>query len=498
MASRRDQLNAYTFARKRTVAAFLQPSANGSEEGAPRPMRSIVPSLAVAALLVAGFGGWGLIKPSAAPGWNTPYANVLVGSESTTRYVVLKNAAGVVELHPVLNMASARLLLKSNNFSVIKVDESLLDSGKPPIGPTVGIPYAPDRLPAASEAGSPKYWAVCERKGGGSDAQKAVFVLDRRDPGRTTLDGAGKLRPGRALYVTGPGNPGTPYLIAPDGTAYPISTTPAPGDPSDNGSLLLRLIFGDTAAPQQVTADWLRTFHQGTPIAFPDLSGFGRPAGLSGLPAAVNRVGMVISAPSGSGVQDYVVLPGKVAPVSKFVAHLLMNMPEADFYPSSPHKPVSVPPSQFNPSGTPYLGDTGWPAEVPRQANLGSPGKAPVSCSVYRGTMDHATPELSVWSGDSYPVADPEVASSAYVTPGSGLLYRQVTGTAASGGLYLVTDTGLRYNLPGGDSAQSTDSSAARLGYGEIKPQAVPADWSAFLPVGPTLDSTDAAQEQGS
>lgn len=35
MASRKEQLNAYTFARKRVVAAFLQPSPAGSDEGAP-------------------------------------------------------------------------------------------------------------------------------------------------------------------------------------------------------------------------------------------------------------------------------------------------------------------------------------------------------------------------------------------------------------------------------------------------------------------------------
>lgn len=35
MASRRDQLNAYTFAKRRMLAAFLQPSPDGSEKGRP-------------------------------------------------------------------------------------------------------------------------------------------------------------------------------------------------------------------------------------------------------------------------------------------------------------------------------------------------------------------------------------------------------------------------------------------------------------------------------
>src|SRR5687768_11069202 len=61
---RRDELAAYTFARKRTVAAFLAPSPGGSEEGAPRPIHTVMPSLAVGIVLVIGFIAWGVIKPT--------------------------------------------------------------------------------------------------------------------------------------------------------------------------------------------------------------------------------------------------------------------------------------------------------------------------------------------------------------------------------------------------------------------------------------------------
>jgi type VII secretion protein EccB len=498
MASRRDQLNAYNFARKRTVAAFLQPTANGSEEGAPRPVRAIVPSLAVAALLLAGFGGWGLIKPSAPPNWDKPYANVLVGSESTTRYVVLKAPHEKPKLHPVLNMASARLLLNSDNFSVLKIDESLLDSGKLEIGATVGIPYAPDRLPDAGNAGAVKVWSVCEQNGSGADPTKAVFVLDGRD--QKFLTGPGVLSGPKALYVMGPGH--VPYLVTADGTAYPIATTAAPTSDGTSGDpqLLLRTLFGTGARPQQVTADWLQTFHQGRTISFPDLTGVGQSAGVPGLPQQVNRVGMVIAAPSGSTTQEYVVLQGKVEPVTHLVAELLMNLPAAQsLYPAgTAPKAQPMGAAAFRPSDTEYLGDNHWPSEIPKQANIQRTSAPQNVCSVYRGTMNGSTPRLSVWTGDRYPVKNADVGTSAYVTPGTGLLYRQVTGTGTSGALYLVTDTGLRYNLPGGTGGQSSDNSAARLGYGQVKPQLVPANWSAFLPVGPKLDSVDAVQEQGS
>ncbi len=149
MASRRDELNAYSFARKRTNAAFLKPLPNGSIESAPRPLKAVLPSVLVGVLILVGFGACGILKPVAPKGWDEVGKNVIVGDESTTRYVVLssKDANGKDQklLHPVLNLASAKLLLDPK-FQVVKVKESELD-GKLAHGPAVGIPYAPDRLP---------------------------------------------------------------------------------------------------------------------------------------------------------------------------------------------------------------------------------------------------------------------------------------------------------------------------------------------------------------
>lgn len=72
MASRRDELNAYTFAKRRTLAAFLQPSPSGSEEGAPKPLRAVVPGLIAGALTLAVFGAWGMFQPTAPPAGTSP------------------------------------------------------------------------------------------------------------------------------------------------------------------------------------------------------------------------------------------------------------------------------------------------------------------------------------------------------------------------------------------------------------------------------------------
>ncbi len=314
MASRRDQLNAYTFAKRRMLAAFLQSSPDGSEEGAPRPLRSVLPGIIVGVIVLAVFGAWGMFKPTAPKGWNTPNAKVIIASDSTTRYVVLKTGKQV-QLHPVLNMASAKLLLNEGKGEVVTVAESVLDNGKIPHGVTIGIPYAPDRLPSASVAGSEKRWVVCERpSAGGESIQKAALVLASRDMEATEGKGE-KLTGGQLLYVEGPD--GNRYVVDANGRAYPVDKT---------DELLLRAVVGSGREPQKVSKEWIATLHTGDAISFPEISG--RPGTAAGAPGQLddttNKVGMVLKASDLNSDQYYVVLPGRVAPISAFVAQLLL------------------------------------------------------------------------------------------------------------------------------------------------------------------------------
>lgn len=323
MASRRDELNAYTFAKKRTVAAFLQPSPGGTEEGAPRPLRAVLPSVIVGALILAGFGAVGMFKPTAPKDWDKPATKVIVGKKSTTRYVVLTTGKGGKKktlLHPVLNLASARLLLNPAEYDVVQVADDVLDAGKPPRGPILGIPYAPDRLPEAEDAGTAKRWAVCVQPGGkGNTVQKAAFVLGARDNGLT--EGRNKLTGSQVFYVQG--QDGARYLVDAKGTKYRIAETTA-----DSGHLTNALV--GSRQPQSVTDDWLATLHEGSPIVFPRIPGnVGAPAHVAGqLSAEENTVGMVLRTRTGEGASYYVVLEGKAQRVSEFTAWLLINSPQ--------------------------------------------------------------------------------------------------------------------------------------------------------------------------
>ncbi|WP_328395781.1 type VII secretion protein EccB [Streptomyces sp. NBC_00390] len=509
MASRRDELNAYTFAKRRLIAQFLQPNATGSEEGAPRPLRAVLPGAIVGVVVLAVFGAWGMFKPVAPKDWNTPDENVIIASKSTTRYVVLRTN-GKVQLHPVLNMASAKLLLLPDKGKVINVDESVLDSGKIPHGATLGIPYAPDRLPDPKEAGAVKRWAVCERPGqGGRSIQKAAFVFAEREQKQT--EGANRLRGGELLYVeSGPDE--ARYVVDAGGKAYPVA----------KDDLLLSQVVGRNQVPQRVSEAWLKTLHKGDTIAFPTVPGrIGDPANAPGeLDPADNRIGMVLSATDGTRNQQYVVLQGRVAPISDFTAKLLLGSKQLISL-GQPGKAKAVSPGVLEP-GAPFNQDKDWPAARPVPVN--DAGTAEDSrntvCNVLREVDgDNGETTLSTWAGTDFPAPLPTGSTSAYVTPGSGQLFRQFKGSnTKSGFLFLVTDTGLRYAMQSnGDTAtddsgigssgseeekrqraQEAQQAQNRLGYKDVDPLPIPAEWSTFLPTGPRLSTGAARQPQGS
>lgn len=510
MASRRDELNAYTFAKRRLVAQFVQPNSTGSEEGAPRPLRAVLPGIIVGVVVLAVFGAWGMFRPVAPKNWDRPGENVIIASKSTTRYVVLETGR-TKQLHPVLNMASAKLLLNPDKGTVIKVDESVLDNGKIRHGATLGIPYAPDRLPDAKEAGTAKRWAVCERPvEGGRAIQKAAFVFADREKDRT--EGPGRLSGGDLLYVEGPAPDRTRYIVDAQGTAYPV----------EKNELLLRQLVGQGRTPQRVSAGWLETLHEGDEITFPTIDGEpGSPAGVPGeLDPEVNKVGMVLTATDGTRKQQYVVLPGRVAPVSDFTAKLLLNSRELIEL-GQDGQATSVSAAAFRP-GEAFGRDKKWPRDAPKPVNSASTGEGSRNtvCNVLREVdEDNGSTTLGTWVGEDFPAPLPTGSSSAYVTPGTGLLFRQFTGSRTDAGfLFLVTDTGLRYAMqsngdnPADDSgigsSGSEDEKKARLleaqqaqnrlGYKDVDPQPVPAAWSAFLPTGPRLSTAAARQPQGS
>ncbi|MCX4829751.1 MULTISPECIES: type VII secretion protein EccB [unclassified Streptomyces] len=500
MASRRDELNAYNFARKRTVAAFLKPLPNGSVDSAPRPLKHAVPGIVMAVVVLAGFGACGMISPVAPKGWDTPEAGIIVTDPSATRYVVLKsdkkdkNGKDKPVLHPVLNLASAKLLLNPKNSgegSVKTVKEKFLDESNIAQGSMVGIPYAPDRMPNDKDAGTAKAWALCQQAIGGADAmststQQTVFVLDKDDAKKVSSKGSGKLDSGKALYVQDEAR--TPYLVSNKGVAYKLA-----GSPALSLDQLVRTLFGDHAKPRTVTDDWLGTLTQSpAPISAPSVPGAGNSSSASGVPPKYRTTGTLLQT---NGGQHYLVEQNRVIPVTDFQTALLRETLSGNA------RIATITQGELTLGKGSLTGGDTWPTQAVSLANGGSND---TSCSVYNGGK---ASNLSAWAGSSLPITSVASSASSYVSPGSGLLYQEEQGESATGFNYLVTDTGLRYYLPvnndsgkngSGSDKEEVGKAQIRLGYEKTSKVSVPAQWSKLLPSGPDLTTTAAKQTQNS
>ena len=159
MATRKDQLDAFNFARRRTVANLVAPSATGSDEGAPRPIRTFASSIILSAIAVAAVAVLGVFKPAAPSGWQ---GGLAVDSSTGAVYIDQNN-----ELHSVYNITSARLIL-GTKFAKYDVPDSTLNNSGIPLGSPVGILGAPEDVPAAANMNLTQ-WSFCQNEKGTAD-----------------------------------------------------------------------------------------------------------------------------------------------------------------------------------------------------------------------------------------------------------------------------------------------------------------------------------------
>ncbi|GAA4947958.1 hypothetical protein GCM10023238_12800 [Streptomyces heliomycini] len=169
---------------------------------------------------------------------------------------------------------------------------------------------------------------------------------------------------------------------------------------------------------------------------------------------------------------------------------------------------------------TEFEGQRNWPSYRPETVNDGATATSGANtvCSVLRSVdAKNGRTTLSTWVGTDFPEQLPPARPAPTSPPGSGQLYRQFQGTETdAGGVFLVTDTGLRYALQSNSDSATDDEgigtsdeqreqglneariAQTRLGYEKVAPSPVPAQWSTFLPTGPRLSESAARQPQGS
>ncbi|MET8353091.1 type VII secretion protein EccB [Micromonospora sp. NPDC005206] len=450
MPSRQDQLHSYQFSVQRAVAALVMRETDPAQSPFRRLAGAALASVLVAAIGLGGSALYGLFAGGGS-GWRDPGA-VIVEKESGARFVYREQ-----KLHPVLNYASALLIVGADRSKTVLVSRRSIDGV--PRGLPLGIADAPDSLPAPGRLATAA-WTVCSTisSGAAGEAPRSALLISAEPGGGRPLgEDALLLRhPDGGLHLVWHQRR---YLIRdPSRVLAALATTRARAVPVAP-ALLNSLPAGVDLAP----------------LALPDLGG--RASGVPG--ATIGQVYLVRN--SGGGRQYAVALDAGLAGITELQAGLLLArtgqgepepmtlgrfaaLPTApDLAPNGPTAPPPAPPRLA-------AGDDG--ALCARVGDDGGTGEVRWGVPL---------PDLAAVPRTA-PTGSAVLADHVVVEPGRGAVVEAAAAPGASGGaVSVVTDLGRRYVLADRDVL-------AMLGYRDVRPLRLPAGLVSLVPAGATLD----------
>ena len=499
MASGKEKLDAFKFARRRMVANLLVPTPTGSDEGAPRPVKTFVASILIGVVAVAGMTVLGYLKPSAPSGWQNGLA-----VDGTTGAAYVDNGG---ELHPILNITSAQLLL-GTTFTKYDVPDSVINAQK--VGAPLGILGAPPVAPAASQVDL-KSWTYC---------QQAENPDNQGIAGGQTVLEIGYGQGSTTAVTAGSGfivhdSKGDNYLLAGNYSYRIAPIRGLEGTVSGDGN--------DDIAPAGtwVSDSFLNVFEAGAPIEdFPKVRDLGAKV------TRLNQPANAVIGSYGTGPNNnsyYIETDSGLVQVTEFVYDLYSGYGELaannvlHFTPALTQSEITnadVIDERTNPTDILNVGNT-WPTSQITTDDLDAqqPGYAAL-CVNYNGQFDPSQdniPELSLWYGAQLPnptagigvsSGGGQYADSIDVLAGHGALSRDVANgnSANDGPIFLTLATGSRYQLetdPGVDG-KAQKSALDNLQYKDVPLEPVPESWMALVPAGARLDPNAAGQPSNS
>jgi type VII secretion protein EccB len=400
--------------------------------------------LASVALLGCGMAAW--LRPQVA----LDRAQIVMGRESGALFVRVGDT-----WHPVLNLASARLIAATDANPQPVPDSAL---GRTKRGPLLGISGAPQLL-GRPLTGDEAAWTICDRDG---NAATTIVI------GRTDESSVHRLAPDRAsLVAAGSGSPA--YLLY-DGRRAVVDLADA---------AVVRALRLEDRVPHIVSQALLSVVPEAPAITAPRIRGAGGAAsGLLGF-----TVGSVLRIIRGDGDEYYVVLTAGVQRIGHVAADLLRfsdSQRTANAIPVAPDViraaavANTLPVSAF-PDRAPALADGG-----DTYCATWAPGRSD-GVAVLVGTglpVPAGQPPVTLAQADG---AGPAL-DGVYLPPGRSAYVRD---NGRVGVRYLVTDTGVRFAIHG-------DEAAHDLGLPAV---ALPAPWPmlAALPAGPELSRANAS-----
>ncbi|MCQ4363570.1 type VII secretion protein EccB [Mycobacterium gordonae] len=466
----RAQVNGYRFLIRRLEHALIRADSRMIHDPMRGQIRSLLVGLVIAILITGAAGVLAFFKPSP----NIGNAQILLSASNGGLYVRIGD-----RLHPVLNLASARLITGKPDAPKSVSDKWL---NQLPRGPMVGIIGAPNSIHAGADMRT-SVWTACDSVAT-PDVAKSVGVASVQTTvvaGDLTLDeDIRKATPAQMLLVR---SGDAVYLIF-DGVRAVI-------DPND--AVVVNALHLQNAATRAISGALLNAFPLVPPIRPVMIPGAG--SAMPGLPAGY-PVGSVVKTVDSRGEQLYVVLPDGLQPVSPAAADIIRY--------SNPAAPEAreVPPSVV--SRVPIvhtLAIDHYPGVSPQIVNA-EPDR--VVCMQWERANSAAQATVRLLVGHRLPIPDgaqpvglatgdgngPGV-DSVYVKPGTGE-YIQATGgepdSRALGQLFYVSDAGVRYHI-------KDLPTAAALGVTGVHdpkldtdvPQLAPWPVVSLLPAGPDL-----------
>lgn len=467
MHNRRDQVHAHGFMVGRLVSALLRAEPDLAVPPLRRSWSGLIIGSLLAALAVAGFAVFAVVHPGGATAWRKP-GTLIIDKGTGTRYVLVDG-----RLRPVLNYASARLLLGDRLTVDSVAGESLRDV---PRGGPVGIDGAPDALPGPGGDNAP--WLACSTTTG---SRPALSLLIGAAPDERPIS------PSQAVLVRTAD--GTTYLVT--GGRRLRVTTPW---------VTRALGFPDNAAVG-VRDAWIDALPVGPDLPPPTTPGVGQdgPA-LDGRAAKVGQV--FVSRGAGTDQRFYLLTTGGLQSITQTAAALILSDPQtAKAYSGGTVTATELSPAALAASKvlSPPPWTSGLPAAPPSLDAVAAdripcvrsvPGGSTVRTSLVTVPAQPVTASNAVAapvggaSSGTATASDPagnRVADQVVVAPRAGLLARTLPAPGVPGeGLYLITEDGAKFPVAG-------DAAATALGYSTSAATAVPADLLALLPTGPVL-----------
>lgn len=461
------QVNGYRFLVRRMEHALVRRDVRMLHDPMKSQSRAFVVGIVVASLGLAACGALALFRPQDKIG----DATIVIGKDTGAMYVAYEGT-----LRPVLNLASARLILGSPDNPVI-VKESEIASR--PRASLVGIPGAPQTLAKGEQAA----WSVCDTVTGDGNPTATTTVVG----GDLTMrEGGALLSNNQALLVN---LRDETYLVY-DGKRARINLS----DPR-----VTRALEIDGAKPRPVSRGFLNAIPEVAEIRPPHIPHAGSATDYD---LGDKPIGSVVSVGSGEpgNKKYYLLLQDGIQEISRAVAYVI-TYSNTD---SKESEPPSVNPAAIGdiPTSRNGIAVDSFPSDSPQLIATDDKQVTCLSWSMLEGSTaeNPRGTKLELFAGRALPIPDDaktvklaqsdgsgDNADNVYIQPGrSGFIQSTgiEPGSTRRDSRFYVADTGVRFGISEGESAKA-------LGLEGFAPLA-PWQILGLLAPGPNLDRSHA------